>query len=413
METPHYTQIFLGRAGSHSYGTNTASSDEDFRGIFVADPKYIRTPFFQIHHLKDPNAMDSESYELNKFLSLYCDGNPNILELLFIAEEDVIEDTPEYRLLRQHRSELLSSKVAFTFSGYAIAQLKQMKNQSNWNNNPKPVQAPRQIDYVNLVHNFTDAKIFRVNLEDYYEDHRLVHYGGEIYGLYPCEGFHPFSKATEKYLLNTNAESFEYTDETGKRVLPKFILKYNKMEYDRVNDEWNNYWSWKKLKDRKAALYDIIGAEQEIRNRAGITISSKNYYKIDSVVERSEEAVLALLPSLSDQNLADLRHLCKRHNDFSTHHVDYKHAMHLVRLIRMCEEVLSTGQINVKRHDAAELLAIRNGAWPYEELIKYAQEKDKYIREQLYTTTKLPKQPNRELAAKLIMQVQDMVWGKK
>ena len=73
-----HTQIYLGRAGSHSYGTSTPSSDLDFRGIFVADPEYIRTPFYQINVQKDPNEMDSESYELNKFMTLYCDGNPNI-----------------------------------------------------------------------------------------------------------------------------------------------------------------------------------------------------------------------------------------------------------------------------------------------------------------------------------------------
>jgi hypothetical protein len=40
---------------------------------------------------------------------------------------------------------------------------------------------------------------------------------------------------------------------------------------------------------------------------------------------------------------------------------DTKHGMHLVRLIRMCRELLETGKVNVKRHDREELLAIRAG----------------------------------------------------
>ncbi len=404
-----HTQIYLGKGGSHSYGTSTPTSDLDFRGIFVADPEFIRTPFYQIHVQKDPNEMDSESYELNKFVALYCDGNPNILELLWVDEEDIVTDSPAYRILRNHRKELLSSKVAFTFSGYALAQLKQMKNQSNWNNNPKPVDAPKQSSYVNMLHNFTADKIFKVDLEDYYEDHRLIHYGGEIYGLYAAPGYHPFSKATEKQLLNTQGDDDQqFTDSEGKRILPKFIVRYNKQEYERHNDEWNNYWNWKKLKDKKAELYDTIGLEQERRMVEGLDIKSKNYHKIDSVVEHSDTN--ALIKSLSDQNLSDLRHLCKRHADFSQHQVDFKHAMHLVRLIRMCEEVLQTGELKVKRPDAAELLAIRNGAWAYDDLITYANERDKHIREVLYHSTSLPKQPNRDLAAKLIMQIQDMVW---
>lgn len=48
---------------------------------------------------------------------------------------------------------------------------------------------------------------------------------------------------------------------------------------------------------------------------------------------------------------------------------DTKHAMHLVRLLRMAEEILSTGQVLVRRPDREELLAIRDGAWSYDELV--------------------------------------------
>jgi hypothetical protein len=91
---------------------------------------------------------------------------------------------------------------------------------------------------------------------------------------------------------------------------------------------------------------------------------------------------------------------------------DTKHAMHLVRLLRTGAEALETGTIIVRRPDAEELLAIRNGAWSYADLIEYAEYMDKHVREVLYLKTKLPKKPNIELAANLIIQVQDMVWKK-
>jgi predicted nucleotidyltransferase len=47
---------------------------------------------------------------------------------------------------------------------------------------------------------------------------------------------------------------------------------------------------------------------------------------------------------------------------------DTKHAMHLVRLQRMAEEILRTGIVQVHRPDRDELLAIRDGAWTYDEL---------------------------------------------
>lgn len=47
---------------------------------------------------------------------------------------------------------------------------------------------------------------------------------------------------------------------------------------------------------------------------------------------------------------------------------DTKHAMHLVRLMRTGLEVLVSGELSVRRDDAAELLAIRDGGLSFEEL---------------------------------------------
>lgn len=52
---------------------------------------------------------------------------------------------------------------------------------------------------------------------------------------------------------------------------------------------------------------------------------------------------------------------------------DTKHAMHLIRLMRMCKEILETGSVIVKRPDFEQLLEIRAGRWTYDELIEQAQ----------------------------------------
>jgi predicted nucleotidyltransferase len=49
-----------------------------------------------------------------------------------------------------------------------------------------------------------------------------------------------------------------------------------------------------------------------------------------------------------------------------------KHAMHLVRLLRMGMEILRGEGVQVFRPDREELLEIRNGAWTYEQLVDYA-----------------------------------------
>ena len=57
----------------------------------------------------------------------------------------------------------------------------------------------------------------------------------------------------------------------------------------------------------------------------------------------------------------------------AAHGYDTKHAMHLVRLLRLGKEILTKGTLTVRRPDAEELLAIRRGAWTYDELMEYIQ----------------------------------------
>ncbi len=54
------------------------------------------------------------------------------------------------------------------------------------------------------------------------------------------------------------------------------------------------------------------------------------------------------------------------------HGYDTKQAAHLVRLLRMGLEIVRDGQVQVRRPDAAELIAIRDGALPFDGLLAHA-----------------------------------------
>jgi len=332
-------------AGSHAYGTSLPTSDVDFRGIFVADPVNIRTPFYRIEEVSDTSEEDTKFYELAQFMKLVVDGNPNIVETLFVDEKDVVFSTPAYELLRANAHKLLSSKIAFTYSGYALSQLKRIKGHNKWINNPQPVEAPQQVDFVTLVHNFTGAKTFKVLLRDYDTNHRLVPFSGDTFGVYAVEGYSPFDKIGKLNL--------DYEGDSHDLGTPLFIMKFNRNVYEAAKDMHTNYWTWKKNRNEKRS-------------------------------------------ALEEQ-----------------HGYDTKHAMHLVRLLRTGAEALQTGTILVRRPDAEELLAIRNGAWTYDELIKYAEDLDKQVREDLYAKTLLPKRPDIKFAAELMLQIQDMVWNER
>jgi predicted nucleotidyltransferase len=83
---------------------------------------------------------------------------------------------------------------------------------------------------------------------------------------------------------------------------------------------------------------------------------------------------------------------------------DTKHAMHLVRLLRMAREILTTGEVRVRRPDAEELLAIRGGAWSYDRLVEWAEAEEAAL-PALAEHSMLPWGPNREKLDDLLVDI--------
>lgn len=329
--------------GSISYGTNLPTSDVDFRGIFCAEPVNILTPFFPVRECEDSQEEDTKYYELAHFMKLCLDCNPNIIETLWVDESDIVFRTEAYDFLREHREDLLSSKIAFTTSGYALAQLKRIKGHNKWINNPQPEDPPTPREFLSVVQYLGDDKRLKVDLHDFFENHLLVPYGGNTFGV--C-----YQQGSSLWDDSGNLKD-RFDGDRTKLENPILFLKWNKEEYRTAKERHTLYWNWK-------------------RNRN------------------------AARSALEEQ-----------------HGFDTKHAMHLVRLLRMGEEALRGEGVIVKRPDAEELLSIRHGSWTYEQIVAYAEEKDKFIREELYKKTDLRKKPDLKRAAEILMQVQELIWS--
>lgn len=84
------------------------------------------------------------------------------------------------------------------------------------------------------------------------------------------------------------------------------------------------------------------------------------------------------------------------------HGYDTKHAMHLIRLLKMGGEVLSQGQLIVRRPDADWLLGIRDGALDYESLLQLAEGMTSTLKDQM-STSSLPESPDQEAAEALLV----------
>lgn len=395
-------------AGSHSYGTNTATSDVDFRGIFSADKRTVLSPFLNVKEVTDTSEEDTKYYELVNYMKLYLNANPNVMETLWVDEKHIVQSSEGYELLRKYRQEMMSTRLAFTFTGFAHAQSTRLKNHSSWiakerngmnelqsmidgtpcvqmkdficDNFPEYVykhldfsecnkyikgllhtggymrspslqmlssNPPQHKSFLKLQHNFVEEKVLTrdFDIRNYSTDHILYPYGNELYGLIPYEGGVPVNDDGSIHKVDTATLS-----ETTIKKTPLFLVKYCKKEYELACDNRNNYHTWKKNRNASRAELEF------------------------------------------------------------EHGYDTKFAMHTVRILRMAEEALSTGELIVYRPDAQELLDIKNGKWSYEEVMQFNEETIRNITDNLYHNSVLPKKPNINLASDVVVQLREFLW---
>jgi len=254
-------------AGSISYGTNLPTSDVDFRGMFAADRINVIPTFFPVRECEDPTEEDTKLYELRHFMDLAVACNPNVVETLWVDESDIVATSPAYELLRSHRHRLLSSKIAFTTSGYALSQLKRIKGHNKWINNPQDEKAPEPKDFVSLVQNFGAAKVMPGNFHLVRDDYRLVPFGGELYGVYAMDGYQTYDNHGN---LNTTFEGERH--ELG---APEMVVRFNKEVYRTAKEKHEQYWTWKKNRNKsrgkleEAFGYDCYSDDTEFLTNNG------------------------------------------------------------------------------------------------------------------------------------------------
>jgi len=138
---------FLTQMGSHTYGTSQNDSDIDFYGIVVPRRDMVFPHLagvikgfgdqgksfdqYQQHHVKDEEVgkeYDFTIISIVKVFELARQGNPNILDMMFVPETCIAHSTQIGNLIRENRKEFLSKQCFKRFKGYAYSQIKLMEN---------------------------------------------------------------------------------------------------------------------------------------------------------------------------------------------------------------------------------------------------------------------------------------------
>jgi predicted nucleotidyltransferase len=132
--------IFKAIVGSRLYGTDTELSDTDYVGVFAPDENLIygtynceqveiSTNSSASNEQNKPDDVDYTCYELRKFIQLASKNSPNIMELLYLPNRNLVVNN-DYDKLLELRKLVLSKQIFKTFMGYAIAQEKLLKTKT-------------------------------------------------------------------------------------------------------------------------------------------------------------------------------------------------------------------------------------------------------------------------------------------
>jgi len=353
------TMNLLVIAGSHSYGMSTSGSDIDLKGICTA-PLDIRLSSYQNfdqyegsppedlaiqacarlntrgrergidwdYYFSDIN--DSTIYDISKAITLMGNCNPNMLEMLFVDESDIIFSNEVGERLRQERNNFLSLKLKFTYSGYAHAQLKKMQRFRGYLMGDVP-QKPERKAYGLPEHRslLTESESNLINEE------------------------------IQAILKKWNFDDFEF--EPGvKDSIDENLRDFYATTLKVSNNELNY-----KLEDMAA---ESLGLSTEVRE----------------ALDRERKYRAALKNYKSYLRWQNERNPVRKKLE-EKFKFDVKHASHLIRLSRTGREILKTGKLMVRRPDAEELVAIRRGEREYEDIIEEASNIEKEMND-LYMT---------------------------
>jgi predicted nucleotidyltransferase len=108
--------VFQVLSGSRAYGLARTGSDEDWRGVYQATTASLYGLHGPVEHVDFPP--DQQYWELTHFAKMCLNGNPNVLELLWIPPDMIALDSAVARALRAMRQSFLTSSTASAYFGF-------------------------------------------------------------------------------------------------------------------------------------------------------------------------------------------------------------------------------------------------------------------------------------------------------
>ena len=413
-----YELIFLTKTGSRLYGNFTEDSDWDYRGIFIEKVEdkisIINKPLKKIGGVtEDGNVIydilkskglniekttDIEIYELSRFIELAMESNPNILDLLCSNINNAVYVNDLGKKLLENKSLFLSKKIKDSFSGYALSQLKKMNGHKKW------------------IVEFPDTHIILKHLDLLYNDSKIDfdwisdNFGGQVALKITNENAQNKKSILntiswndfEKHLIlsdeNINPNKYRmprlinycYPKDIKGKVLKKNLdvgsneyIKEFPLLYD-MNVTFEDFlYKYASFRDFSPSMLSIFTGGNGIFTKEGGLRASppKNidehvcFLSIDQIKFKSDRDYINKMWNWKC-NRNEMRSKLEDQYGY-----DLKHASHLVRLLDACEEVLKTNNYTpeLSGYRLQKVKDIREGKYTYDEVLKYAEDKERFL----------------------------------
>ena len=445
--------------GSHAYGLATEISDEDRGGVYICPPDALLGLGFDYQQQIENESHDIVWFELGRFLQLLTTkSNPTCLEALFIPERCVIYEHPIMTEIKKYREKFLTKACFNAFSGYSRQQILKARGLNKKIVNPITKRL-EPLDFCYLIYKQGSSKLknwleYRglnqkycglvniPNMKDYYG----CYYDWANFFKYEnitledlIDGLHDRTAYDTIAIVHEMKEARERGDEEKASeweallhkaqfknmvifICEKYHLNITGPDVDDVEQDvlfasWFN-------KQKPIGYCGIVredGKSNEVR-----------FYEIERVEHAQKDENSVVLCSVP-KGAEPICHIFYNKDGYSSHAADYKaykeweknrnperyriniehnrgydskNMCHSARLMICGSEIARGEGFNVDRtgRDRDFLLSIKRGDYPYDELIKFAEEKDKEMRAAMESSI-LPENIDSEFVNKLLLDI--------
>ncbi|MCD2425332.1 nucleotidyltransferase domain-containing protein [Niabella pedocola] len=339
--------IFECISGSKAYGLDTPASDTDIKGVFVLPRDWYYSMDYVPQVSNETN--DIVYYELKRFIELLSRNNPNILELLATPGDCILLRDSLMDLIKP--SDFLSRLCEQTFANYAWSQIKKACGLEKKIVSPMSKDRKSPMDFCYVYDGNSSLP-----LNGFLQQRSLLQ---ESMGLAALPHFRDcyqlYHSPQHEYagVLRKEDSNDICTSHIRKDAVPIGVLYFNKDGYTVYCKKHREYWDW-------------VAQRNETRFE-GTMRHGKNY--------------------------------------------DSKNMMHVFRLLKMAEEIVTDNRVNVRRTDRSLLLQIKEGIYAYDELVAKAGTIIQRLK-LLYQESHLPDAPDPHVVNKLLVRLRSAYYSR-